>query len=283
MTKRVLSYVRRLFKNPSITKSDLYGSMGDFIQAEEQQRFCAKCPGITLCKYKGLRWSISVKKIFRRQIIVAEVGNCVNRQREKRQRETEQLIRASKIPEAMKRCTFGTFITAGDPMIRTAKGLAMASVEDGASLILGGGTGVGKTHLAIAMVQKTVSRGKAALFVPVVDLLDEIRSGYNEGTADAIQQVVKDADCVALDDLGAQRSTSWVSERLFSVIDARYRSGKQTIITTNACSMSQLEKMLGERGQRIVSRLAEMAQPLFIKARDFRTRKNVQQRLPVGK
>lgn len=283
MTNGVLSYVRRLFKNPSITESDLYGSMGDFIQAEEQQRFCATCLGIALCKYKGLRWSVSAKKIFGRKIIVAELGKCVNRERKSRQRKMERLIRASKIPKAMKRCTFDTFITTGDPMIRTAKGLAMASVEDGASIILGGGTGVGKTHLAIAMVQEAVSRGRDALFVPVVDLLDEIRSGYDEGTADAIQEAVKEADCVALDDLGAQRSTSWVSERLFSVIDARYRLGKQTVITTNACSMSQLEKMLGERGARIVSRLTEMAQPLFIKARDFRTRKNVQQRLPVGK
>ncbi|MDD3426893.1 MAG: hypothetical protein PHT10_08460, partial [Aminobacterium sp.] len=68
MTNGVLSYVRRLFKNPSITESDLYGSMGDFIQAEEQQRFCATCPGIALCKYKWLRWLVSAKKIFGRKI-----------------------------------------------------------------------------------------------------------------------------------------------------------------------------------------------------------------------
>lgn len=282
--ERALDYVRRLLNDPFLKQSDLYGSTVDFLAAMEQEGYCANCPGLGACKYRGLRWAVSGESLFGRQVLVVGIGNCSDREKHELQKKTEQLIKTSKIPDAMERCTFETFQTVDDPIIRTAKGLAMACVEDGTSLVLGGGTGVGKTHLAIAMIQELTARGKGAVFVPVVDILDEIRAGFDEGTAYKIQQAVKDADCVAIDDLGAQRKDkSWVDERLFSLIDARYRSGKQTIITTNACSMSQLKEMLGEHGTRIVSRLTEMAQPLFIKARDFRTRKNVQQKLPVGR
>jgi DNA replication protein DnaC len=282
--KKALEYLQRYFKDPSLTIEALDNSASDILYVQEQDRYCTHCPGYGGCKYRGMRYVMRFEELFGRQVLSIKVGNCLDRQKYEQQKKTAQLVKTSKIPEAMKRCTFDTFKTMNDPIIRTAKGLAMASVEDGFSLVLGGGTGVGKTHLAIAIVQSLASRGKSAVFVPVVDLLDEIRSGFEDGTANKIQQAVKDADCIAIDDLGAQRKDkSWVDEQLFSFIDARYRSGKQTVITTNACSMSQLKEMLGEHGTRIVSRLTEMSHPLFIKARDFRTRKNVQKKLPIGR
>lgn len=62
------------------------------------------------------------------------------------------------------------------------------------------------------------------------------------------------------------------AERLFALFDDRYRSGRQTIVTTNAVRLADLGGMLGDKGGRITSRLAECAQVHIIKAKDFRAK-----------
>lgn len=282
MQGRALAYVRDLYGDPEIGISQLIGAPLDFLKASDQEHCLEHCPGRDSCPDRGIRWSVSMEDLNGRRVFLVRAGKCRPRQDAERQRKAEILVSTSRIPEGMKRCTFETFVTAGmDPAVRTAKGLAMACVEDGSSLVLGGGTGVGKTHLAVAMVQELVSRGKCAIFVPTVDLLDEVRAGYESGKADQIQRGAREADCLVLDDLGAQRTTDWVAERLFALLDDRYRNGRQTVITTNAISMKDLSEGLGDRGARITSRLSESAQALFIKARDYRTRKNTQTKLPA--
>lgn len=282
MQGRALAYVRDLYGDPEIGIFQLIGAPLDFLKARDQEQCLEHCPGRDNCQDRGIRWSVSMEDLNGRRVFLVRAGKCRPRQDAERQRKAEILVSASRIPEGMKRCTFETFVTAGmDPAVRTAKGLAMACVEDGSSLVLGGGTGVGKTHLAVAMVQELVSRGKCAIFVPTVDLLDEVRAGYESGKADQIQRGAREADCLVLDDLGAQRTTDWVAERLFALLDDRYRNGRQTVITTNAVSMKDLSEGLGDRGARITSRLSESAQALFIKARDYRTRKNIQTKLPA--
>lgn len=271
--ERALAFVRRLWDDDSIEPRELTGSPLDYLKVMAQEHCREGCPGRASCPDGGMRWTVSREEWGRRRVFVVRVGPCQVRADSDRQARAEAIVTASRIPEGMKRCTFANFITDGLEMsARQAKGLAMSCLVDGSSLLLGGGTGVGKTHLAVAMVQELAARGTVAIFVPVVDLLDEIRSGYESGRADEIQRAVRDADCVALDDLGAHKTTEWTSERLFALFDDRYRSGRQTIVTTNACSLMELEGMLGNKGGRITSRLAECAQVHIIRAQDFRAR-----------
>lgn len=289
-SERALAYVRSCFGDETISPSSLIGSPLDFLRAAEQHDCLASCPGRGDCPTGGMRWTATREELYGRDVFIVRVGPCRARAEAERQAKTEMMVAASRIPEGMKRCTFETFVTKGlDEQVRIAKGLAMACLEDGSSLVLGGGTGVGKTHLGVAMVQALVRAGKCAIFVPTIDLLDEIRAGYETKTADRIQRAARDADALVLDDLAANKTNAWTSERLFALIDDRYRSGRQTIVTTNAMSMKQLEEMLTPEkpneighGGRIVSRLGETSQALFIRARDYRTRKNVQQRLPAA-
>lgn len=282
LSAEALAWVRETFQDDDIEPHQLVGSPLDFLKAREQQGCSNGCPGRADCPDGGMKWYVREQDLHGKRIFVVRVGPCRMREDAERQNKAALAVEASKIPEGMKRCTMESFVTKDmEPAVRTAKGIAMATLEDGSSLVLGGGTGVGKTHLAIAMIGELVKRGKCAIFVPVVDLLDEIRAGYEVGKADAIQRAVREADCVALDDLGAHRTTEWTAERLFAIFDDRYRNGRQTIVTTNAGSMKELETMLGDRGARITSRLSETAQAFFIKAKDFRTRKNVQQKLPA--
>ena len=69
-----------------------------------------------------------------------------------------------------------------------------------------------------------------------------------------------------MDDLGAEKPSDWVSEQLYMIINSRYEDMLPTIITTN-CNTKELIERLGER---TVSRIIEMTEPVTIKASDYR-------------
>ena len=74
-------------------------------------------------------------------------------------------------------------------------------------------TGVGKTHLAVAVMNELISRKRVpALFVTVPELLDNMRGAYNDPGRDIDEWMdsVKNAELLLLDDLGAERANDWV-------------------------------------------------------------------------
>lgn len=99
-------------------------------------------------------------------------------------------------------------------------------------------TGRGKTHLAIATVVAWVTAGKGtAQFRTVPELMDELRSTYDDSSGHTITErmrVFEDAGLLVLDDLGAEKGSDWVSEKLFRIIDHRSLEKKPTFVTTNA-------------------------------------------------
>lgn len=103
-------------------------------------------------------------------------------------------------------------------------------------LVLGGGNGSGKTHLAAAIANYRLARGKPALFVVVPDLLDHLRAAYAPGspvTYDRRFEEVRATPLLILDDLGAQRSTEWAWEKLYQILVYRRSWELPLVVTTN--------------------------------------------------
>lgn len=103
-------------------------------------------------------------------------------------------------------------------------------------LVLHGGYGCGKTHLAAAIVNAQVAEGLAALFVVVPDLLDSLRAAYAPGAEEGYDErfeAVRNAPLLVLDDLGTQAPTPWAAEKLFQLLNHRYNLHLPTVITTN--------------------------------------------------
>lgn len=147
------------------------------------------------------------------------------------------------------------------------------------SILLYGPYGVGKTGLAVAaMREAAVTRRLAALFVAAPDLLDKIRASYGganaDGTAEELVQAVKNIELLILDDLGAERPTDWVREKLFSLINHRHDQCLPTIFTSNL-SPTDLADHLGERTS---WRIVEMSTVLHVQGQNLRARP--QGRLP---
>jgi DNA replication protein DnaC len=103
-------------------------------------------------------------------------------------------------------------------------------------LILLGGYGCGKTHLAAAIANRVMERGQAVLFVTVPDLLDYLRATYSPNSPvryDERFDQVRNAPLLVLDDLGTQNATQWAMEKLFQILNYRYNAKLPTVVTSN--------------------------------------------------
>jgi len=146
-------------------------------------------------------------------------------------------------------------------------------------LILIGPVGTGKSHLAAASFNE-LKELKACIFVNVPELLERIRASYNSKSSeseDDIINAVKQCDVLILDDLGAERhkgDDDWATEKLFTIIDFRYRNMRPIFGTTN-CTPDSLEDKIGPR---IMSRLREMCDLTPCLGEDYRRHQAVERR-----
>lgn len=140
----------------------------------------------------------------------------------------------------------------------------------GEGLYLAGPVGTGKTHLAAATARRLMYRRHTpTLFVTVPDLLDRMRPGNFGGVQDdreAWFAAAKGAELLVLDDLGAEKATEWAQERVFILINHRYRERLPTIFTSNL-DPEELGEHLGER---VVSRIVEVSEFVRVAGVDYR-------------
>ncbi len=164
-----------------------------------------------------------------------------------------------------------------DPPGRRAKHEAMVWLHDYArgrrrNLILWGAVGAGKSGLAWALVRFLCERGHEATIVNWRDLLADVRHAIGEGD-NAPPELARAGrvPVLALDDLGAERSTDFALETLAVLVERRYQGELPTIVTTNY-DPKLLQKRLGGavEGARIVSRLLEGAQQVRLTGPDRR-------------
>lgn len=113
-------------------------------------------------------------------------------------------------------------------------------------LVLAGRSGAGKTHLAAAIANACIDRGRPVLFIVVPDLLDHLRAAYRpdaEEPYDKLFDQVRNAPLLVLDDLGAQAATPWAAEKLFQIINHRFNAQLPTVFTTNTPLESMDERL----------------------------------------
>lgn len=116
-------------------------------------------------------------------------------------------------------------------------------------LILVGGYGSGKTHLAAAVGNYRLGLGAPALLVMVPDLMDHLRATFNPQSPvryDRLFDEVRTAPLLILDDLGSQAMTPWVKEKLYQIFNYRYNATLPTVITT-AASLDELDPRIRSR------------------------------------
>jgi DNA replication protein DnaC len=159
----------------------------------------------------------------------------------------EELESRAQIPQNYRHASFDNFYLPHDnPLASRQLQRAMLPVKgyannfpvlkDKLGLLLVGPQGAGKTHLAVAVLRDLIARGHQGVFFDYQNLLERIRSGYNEkiGTSNReAYQTALEAEVLLLDDLGAHRVTDWVQDTVTSIITYRCNNRKPFIATTN--------------------------------------------------
>jgi DNA replication protein DnaC len=133
-------------------------------------------------------------------------------------------------------------------------------------LLLQGGYGCGKTHLAAAISNFAVSMGVPTLFLTVPDLLDLLRFSFDseDTTFEQRFEEIRNAPLLVLDDFGTQNATAWAQEKLFQIVNYRYINKLPLVVTTNV--------PLDDIEERIRSRIQdpELVSKVIITAPDYR-------------
>lgn len=235
---------------------------------------CSTCNGIEQCESGGWISVVTGEEQFLGRPVIRR-GRCSKFTAALKQKRIEELIRSSKLPLRLKECTFKTFHTDGAPQnVIFAKQIALAASESNGTIVFSGTTGVGKTHLAAAIVNSALFNGKSAVFVPYVSLLNDLKSSFcsfslGRNTAE-IYETLRSVDCLALDDVGQEKTSDYSCECLFEIVNDRYNSGKQLILTTNCLNYETLAAKMSAWGPYIVRRLKDMGRWVQIEAAEYR-------------
>ena len=144
---------------------------------------------------------------------------------------------SSQVPETMRGYSLDSFAA------RSGKHQLVADVraawEDSARwLLFVGPVGLGKTGLAISLLNDHLRTGAPGLYVVTPTFLSRIRATYTrvkDGEVDELDVLasVTDAPLLVLDDLGKVALSPWGQEKLFTVVNERYLAGRRTIVTSN--------------------------------------------------
>jgi DNA replication protein DnaC len=143
------------------------------------------------------------------------------------------------------------------------------NLDSGRGLWFFGGVGTGKTTLAMLVSQAALQAGRSVAIYSLPRLLAEIRTTFDDSSQRSYTELLDRlaaVDLLHVDDVGAEKTSPWVLEQLYALVNARYEEERSVVITTNL-ERGELAEQINER---TVSRLEEMCDVLPLWGADAR-------------
>ncbi len=144
---------------------------------------------------------------------------------------------------------------------------------DSCGIFMLGQTGLGKTHLSLAIAEKVISKGYSVAYDSIINFLMQVeRDHFRRSDTDTLPMLLE-VDLLILDDLGSEyENNSFYASTIYNIINTRLNNGLPTIISTNL-SPAQLQKRYDDR---IISRLFSMFDYLRFFGEDIRQKRRLQ-------
>jgi DNA replication protein DnaC len=142
-------------------------------------------------------------------------------------------------------------------------------LEEGRGLWLYGDVGTGKTTLAMLVSKSALEAGRSVAIYSLPRLLAEIRDTYEEGSRHSYTDLLDrlaEVDLLHIDDVGTEKTSPWVLEQLYAIVNSRYEEQRSIVLTTNL----DREALAEQINPRTVSRLEEMCEELPLFGADHR-------------
>lgn len=155
-------------------------------------------------------------------------------------------------------------------ILEFAKQYAETFKESSNSIFMFGKTGLGKTHLSLAIANRVLDKGYSVIYDSAINILRNIEREHfsREHSSDMIDLVMT-TDLLILDDLGTEYETPFYNATIYNIINSRLNSGKATIISTNL-DLSGIKRRYDER---VVSRIISVYTCLEFRGDDVRLQK----------
>jgi DNA replication protein DnaC len=201
----------------------------------------------------------------------------------------QALVDQSNIPRRYLGCSLDNFEVHNDShrdALKISRQFVKNYPAQDVGLVFIGPCGVGKTHLAVAIIQELIrTKDAACVFYDFRDLIREIQSTFTPESvlseSDVLSPVFS-SEVLVLDELGAKRTSAWVEETVFYIINHRYNHKKMTLFTTNYPDTEESEdkrdsfykkgdeSLIDRIGVRLRSRIYEMCKVVEMWGDDYR-------------
>ena len=236
---------------------------------ENRLKYCAKhnMPVQTIIKVFGEEKTVNC---------VCSV--CQEEERERERRQKAELERSRVFAGTdLKNCTFENDDNENEKISNALKKYADNFKQfkaEAKGVLLYGGVGTGKTFLAACVANRLIEKGYRVKITAISTLVNEMQESFGN-----VQRVLDDLvknEFVFLDDLGAERDTSYMNEQVYNIVNALYLAGVPFFVTTNLTG-EQMKKPKSLEYERVFDRIFERCIFIEFKGNSRRRKKLVEE------
>lgn len=248
---------------------------GDYIDDEDGLLHCGKCH-----QKKQTRLPAS-ELTGGRELIVRCICKCKVEENKRREEEEqrrkameriERLRNSSLIDDKLKDVRLRTFQQDSDNQkVFTLAERYVAKFDEmyekRQGILFWGAVGTGKSYTAACIANELLDRYVPVVMTSFVKILQNIQGNPEE--ENVFMSHLNDARLLIIDDLGTERNTDYALEKVYNIIDSRYRAGKPLILTTNM-TVKEMQENTDIRYKRIYDRIFEMCFPVRVAGKSWR-------------